>query len=170
MSAAEGKVERGQAGAKVTVASKLPMAIILQNYRPETREFKHQGSVWNETVHVNDGGPFAVIAGTAYPNGPAPDGMELPERPQMIAGYAITNNIDKDKWDRWLEANKSTPMVKNKLVFAYPTIDGVRGVAKENRDVTSGLQALNPTDDKRLPKKTGGSGRRLAVGPVEAVG
>lgn len=165
MAAAEAKVERARSGDKVTVASKLPMALILQLYRMEERQKTDRGTTWIEKEAVHDGPPFAIIAGTAYPNGPAPDGMELPEKPAMVAGYALTPNVSREKWERWLEANKSTMMVVNRLVFAYPTIDAVRSECRANRDVQSGLQPYNPQGDVRLPKKVAGNNTRK-FGPL----
>lgn len=167
MTAAESRVEKSRSGEKVTVASKMPMALILKLYRMETVTRRRDGTSWDETVAVEDGGAFAIIAGTSYPNGPPPEGVELPDRPQTIAGYALTHNVSKDKWDRWLEANKDTKMVKNHLIFAYPSLDGVRGEAREHKKAQSGLQAINPNDDPRMPKKVGR--KPLQYGSLESV-
>jgi hypothetical protein len=35
-------------------------------------------------------------------------------------GYALTEGIPKDFWERWLRQNKDAPCVVKKLVFALP--------------------------------------------------
>lgn len=138
------------AGAKVIVASKLPMALELQLCVSREQQIKNGGSVWTETIFAKDG-PIVTIHGTAYPNGQVPDGM--PDRPQMAHGAALTYGVDKDFFDRWLEQNKTSPIVVNRLVFAHEKSDSVKARAREVRDFDSGLGPLNPENDRRMPRK-----------------
>jgi hypothetical protein len=93
-----------------------------------------------------------VINGTAYPNGnTVPENM--PPRPQMATGYALTHNVSKDLFDSWLAENKDSAMVKNRLVFAYEKTDSVKDAAKDCKGVDSGLGPLIPDADRRMPKK-----------------
>jgi hypothetical protein len=108
------------AGAKVTVASKLPMKIEMQCSAKRVMQKKHLGQMWREEEYFKSG-PMHVIEGIAYPNGQLPPGM--PPRPQMVAGYALTPNVSKDLWDAWLLENKDSAMIKNRLIFAYEQID-----------------------------------------------
>ena len=151
--AAESKVSHSSAGEKITVASKLPMSFEMQCCEKRTVQMKNGNNAWNEDQYTKSG-QIAVIAGTAYPDGQPPEGM--PDRPQMASGCALTFGVDKDLFDRWLEENKRSPMVVNKLVFAHATVDGVKGIARDTKNVLSGLEALNPNGDRRMPKKLTG--------------
>lgn len=138
--------------ATVTVASKLPMKLELQCSSKRTMQKKHMGQVWREDEYYKTG-PSHVIEGTSYPAGTPPPNM--PPRPQMESGYALTFNVDKSLWDAWLAENADSPMIKNRLVFAFEKLDSVRGKAREGKDsVDSGLGPLTPdSGDRRMPKK-----------------
>ena len=62
----------GTAGAKVTVASKLPMSFEMQCCKKRVEQRRHQGEVWREEVFFKDG-PMHVINGYSYPNGQVPE-------------------------------------------------------------------------------------------------
>jgi hypothetical protein len=141
---------KGSAGAKVVVASKLPMAIELQLCTPRRVQMKSGNNAWVEEVYSKSG-PIVTIAGTAYSNGQVPEGM--PSRPQMVAGCALTFGVDKEFFERWLADNADQPMVKNRMIFAHEKLDQVRGLAQETVKSLSGLGALTPDNDRRMPKK-----------------
>lgn len=152
-------------GAKVTVASKLPMRLELQCCEKRVAQRRHMGEVWvEETYHKS--GPMHVIEGTAYPNGAPPPNM--PPRPRMICGYALTDGVDKDLWDAWLKENANSALVLNRLVFAYEKQDTVQGKARENTDVNSGLGPLEPDVDRRWPRKTV-AGRQTSAPPESSL-
>lgn len=149
---------KSYAGEKITIASKLPMALQLQLCAPRTEERKERATTWNETVYFKVG-PVVVINGTAFPNADIPENME---RPQMIGGCALTSGVDRDWWEQWLEQNKTAPFIQSGLVFAQPTIDGIRGQAKEHLKLDSMLGPIKHGKDKdgnpiitdtRMPKK-----------------
>jgi hypothetical protein len=147
-------------GATVTVASKLPMRLELQCSVKRMTQQKHLGQMWKEEIFYKSG-PMQVIWGTAHPNGQLPAGM--PPRPRMIAGYALTDGVDKELWDAWAKENADSALIKNRLVFAFEKLDSVQGRCREFDDVNSGLGALGsnvppgqeaiPDNDRRLPKK-----------------
>ena len=138
-------------GATVTVASKLPMKLELQCCSKRTLQRRAQGVVWQEVEYYKSG-PAVVIEGTSYPVGTPPPNM--PPRPRMESGYALTFGVSKDLWDQWLLENKDSAVVKNKLVFAYEKADSVKGQAKDGKDLDSGLGPLRPDDnDRRMQKK-----------------
>ena len=152
------------AGAKVTVASKLPMALELQLCDKRTTQVRNGNNSWNEEVFVKSG-KIVTINGTAYPAGQPPEGM--PDRPSMIAGAALTPGVDKAFWDAWLAQNKDTPMVKNGMVFAHEKIDAVKGKARDAKNVLSGLDPINPKGDRRMPRKLKGKVGSITVGEDE---
>lgn len=174
--AAVSKVKPGHAGGKVIVASKLPMALELQLEVKTTTMHRYKGEVWPEEVYAKQGDIF-TIAGTAYPVGAPPEGVEWADRPKMIAGYALTYNVDAEFWEKWLEQKGDTPMVKNRLIFAFPDEASVRAECKNNREVDSFLGPIkhsrdkdgNPQiDDPRNPKKLRARDRKLAAGVMSA--
>jgi hypothetical protein len=119
---------------------------------------KDRSTTWEERVSVGTG-PIVIIAGTGFPNGPTPEDME---RPRMMTGAALTFGVDRDWFEQWLEQNAEFPPVKNHLIFAHKTEDGVRGLAKEYKDIESGLGPIKHSKnadgedvitDPRVPKK-----------------
>jgi hypothetical protein len=143
---------RSYAGGKVTVCSKLPMALELQLSEPMPTQMRYKQEVWVETVYVKSG-PIVVIQGTSYPIGAPPEGVVWPERPQMTNGYAMTHGVDADFWEKWKEQNKTTDMVRNKMVFAQEDLEDAKAEAAENRSRDSGFGPIKPDSDKRMPKK-----------------
>jgi hypothetical protein len=140
----------GTAGAKVTVASRLPMRFEMQTCKKRIEQRRHQNQCWREEIYFKDG-PMHVINGTAYPNGTVPEGF--PPRPEMVAGYALTHGVDAYLYDAWAIENKDTDMLRNKLVFAFEKLDSTKGMAKDCKDLDSGLGPLVPDTDRRMPKK-----------------
>ena len=163
-------VKPSSAGGKVTVASKLPMSLLLQICSSRTETRRDRATIWQEEVFFKTG-PVVVIRGTAYPNGEVPEGM--PERPRMVAGYALTPGVDEDWWNTWVEQNAEFPAVKAGLVFAFPKMDAIIGCAKEHRDLDSNLGPLRPArdgnqeTDPRMPRKLS-LRERLAADAVAA--
>lgn len=150
----------GTAGTKIIVASKLPMALELQHCVKRTMQMKNGNTAWKEDVWVKSG-QIVVINGTSYPNGQLPDGM--PDRPQMRSGAALTYGVDKDFFDKWLEQNKDSEMVKNGLIFAAEKGEDVSAEARARVKTLSGLEPLNPEGDRRMPKKINGRVGSIAV-------
>jgi hypothetical protein len=141
----------GTAGAKVTVASRLPFKLELQTCSKRVVQAKHQGQAWREEEYYKSG-PIAIINGTAYPNGTVPANM--PPQPQLATGFALTHGVPKDLWDAWFEENKNSAVITNRLVFAFEKVDSVQGMARENKSADSGLGPLTPdSGDRRMPRK-----------------
>lgn len=125
------------AGAKVTVACKLPQGLVLRGFSPTIeRESVMGGGSREMTIHRPDG-RRVVIHGTAhFPN----------QRPEcsIVAGYALTKNVDKDLWDMWYAANKSAPYVVNRSVFAFEKQDSVYAEARNSEKIPSGFEGIDP--------------------------
>jgi len=72
----------------------------------------------------------------------------------MEGGYALTHNVPEDVWNKWLEDNKGSDMVKKRLVFAATTADRVDGMIDDNVQTMSGLEPIDPdkppTDVRRV--------------------
>ncbi len=135
----------GHAGEKVTVACKLPHGLILQicdmvddteTVPNGSRQIKR--AVWRDERHV--------VEGVALPFGSMP-------KLHHIGGYALTPNIPRDFWERWLHDNADLPAVKNGMIFAHTGTAHVEGEAKEKAGLKSGLEPIDQEKDPRMPKR-----------------
>lgn len=74
------------------------------------------------------------------------------QRISMIGGFAITENVPKDFFDKWMRDNATHPAVKNGLIFHHKQLASVVEMGNEREgDVRSGLDPIDP-------KNTGVSG------------
>lgn len=133
------------AGAKVTVACKLPHGLRIRAFTFGSEHEQVMGGGSREVKIARATGEAILIHGVAHPFG------VVPPCP-IIGGYAITHGVDKDTWDNWYEHNKHTDMVRNKMVFAYDEgkQSHVEGEAKENAERLSGLEPLHLDSDGQL--------------------
>lgn len=158
------------AGAKVVVASKMPMALLLQLCKfQDVRLPDGRGGYFTEKNAVKVG-PVVRINGTAYPRGEPPEGFR--DRPEMVAGCALTRGVDKEWWDKWVEQNAEAPYVKSGLLFAFEKTEAVRAQARERADLDSGLGPIVPArdgviQDPRMPRPIKGIELRGEAGPTD---
>jgi hypothetical protein len=131
--------ERSDAGAKVTVACKLPAGIIIRGFREVMEREAVLGGGTREFPVYRPTDKSHEINGTATPYGKAP-------KCQIVAGFALTPNVDKGLFDNWFDANKESRMVKDNLIFAYESADRVHGRARENEKVLTGFEMIDPDD------------------------
>ena len=132
---------RANSTATVTVACKMPAGMILRNYRFEDRNEPLMGGGYH-TVKV------AVALDEEYRiNGNAVAQNKAPHCDIIggLDGYALTYGVPKDFWERWLEANKTAPFVKNHLIFAHTIGNSTTDMAKERKGLRSGLERLDPS-------------------------
>lgn len=167
--AATSRVVKSHAGAKVVVASKLPMALELSLETKTIQERRFQGSIWTEEVYVPvPDTPKVTISGTNYPIGAPPPGVLWPERPRMARGAALTFNVDKDFWETWAKQKKDSPFIKNNLVAAFDNEADARAWAGEHQKQKSGLDPMIPDTDPRWPRKVSAiEARKVAQGEDE---
>lgn len=142
----------------VTVASKLPMSIVIQLDAPRTARVTGQFGSVEETVFVPTGESY-VINGTAYPTGQPPKGF--PRRAGMIeddsGGYALTPNVPAEFFAEWLKQKAGTEIVRNGLIKANADLDDLAADAAEHAKQDSGLGPMNPDGDRRSPKPANAS-------------
>lgn len=141
-----GEASVSSAGAKVTVACKMPNGIRIRAYRMvETTEPIFGGG--RRTLQVGEPcSDYVTIHGTSVPVG-------MPSRILNVEGYAITSGVPKDIWDSWLKDNAQSAIVKNKLVYADEDKDYVEDWAKEHgAETRSGLEPFMPDGDPRGPR------------------
>lgn len=63
---------------------------------------------------------------------------------QVIGGHGITENVDKEHFEKWLSMHKESPMVKNGLVFAHEKAANTSAQANASVENPSGFEALDP--------------------------
>lgn len=130
------------AGAKVTVACKIPNGLRLRVFQMIKSQELVMGGGVREMQIANPVGEPILINGPAVPFGAIPNFL-------IVGGYALTEGVDKETWDAWLAANKESQMVKNKLVFAYEKDGMAAGAAHEHEEIRTGLEPMVPDTDPR---------------------
>ena len=140
-------------GETVTVACKLGVAYYdIYLCRKETVSENTQTGPRDITRFTPQRETTVRLRGTAYPRGTVPDGF--PEKPLIVEGAALNPGISKEFWDTWADQNRLNPLVMNRMIFADINLDFVKGIAKETKDMQSGLEPINPKKDARIPKST----------------
>lgn len=62
----------------------------------------------------------------------------------VIGGYGLTEDVDRDFFEKWLAANKDSAAVKNNLIFAQERATNARAEAKEKAKVKNGFEGIDP--------------------------
>jgi hypothetical protein len=138
-------------GATVTVACKLPHGIWLRIFRRKTtKESTPQGF---RDVDIMEELPQRVRV-----NGWAVAQNKAPPHP-VVGGYALTPGIPKEFWETWLEQNRTSDIVQNKIIYAHVEESSVTSQAVDQEKVRSGLERLDPDNlpkgIQRAPKRDG---------------
>ena len=127
----------------VTVCSKLPFALILRTF--DMVDFDEPTPSGLRTIkRAMQVGPEIRIEGCATPFGIPKD---------LRGGYALTSNVPKDFFDRWLSENKEHDAVKNQLIFASERRETAERMAQDRSQTKSGLEPLMQDGDKRLSRR-----------------
>jgi hypothetical protein len=140
----------------VTVACKLPHGLWLKVFRTEDWDEPVMGGGYRKTTRAVELPEHRVLIGGVA----APFGMS-PASP-MVAGYALTHGVPAAVWEKWLDDNKDSDIVRKKLIFAYAKEADTAAAAKENEGRRSGLEPLDPTN---LPRDF--QARRPGLGQLE---
>lgn len=122
----------------VSVACKLPNGFILREFKPaQESELVLGGGARDLTVH-RETGRQVEVKGVAYRFGMAP--------PILVNGYRVTPNVPKDLWDGWLEANRDSDLVRNRIVFADVQDSEIKARTRESEAVPTGFEGIDPDD------------------------
>lgn len=119
----------------VTVACKIPNGLSLRIMEPYTEnELVMGGGTREVTKHREIGEPVRI------------KGNSSPEGTMIVThgGYALTTGVSADFWEKWLEQNKDTALVKNNLIYALPREDSAAAKGREYEKVTSGQERIDP--------------------------
>lgn len=60
----------------------------------------------------------------------------------VIGGYGLTENVDKDYFEKWLKQHSNQRYVKGEMVFAQAKTNSAQSKASENATVKTGLEGL----------------------------
>ncbi|ELY4860545.1 hypothetical protein SM110_004303 [Cronobacter sakazakii] len=96
-----------------------------------------------------------IVVGCKLPNGLVveQDGYTVTlngaNSSNVVGGYGLTEGVDKDAFEKWMEVHKNQPYVKNELVFAQAKANSAQSKATENASIKSGLEGL--PQDKPAP-------------------
>jgi hypothetical protein len=96
-----------------------------------------------------------IVVGCKLPNGLVveQDGYTVTlngaNSSNVVGGYGLTEGVDKDAFEKWMEVHKNQLYVKNELVFAQAKANSAQSKATENASVKSGLEGL--PQDKPAP-------------------
>jgi hypothetical protein len=130
-------------GETVSVASKLPMGIVLQLYdfKPRHEPVMGGGAREYKQAEPRHGATF-IVDGNSFAQNVGPQS-------QIAGGFAITHGVPKAFWEEWLDQNKHADYVVNGMIFAHAEAASTVAHAKDNEGEKSGLERLDP---KNLPK------------------
>lgn len=67
----------------------------------------------------------------------------------VIGGHGITENVDREFFDKWLSLHKDSAAVKGGFIFAHDKTNSVKSEAEEKKDNRNGFEGLDP--DKPAP-------------------
>jgi hypothetical protein len=125
--------------AEVVIGCKLPNGMILELMPLPPKELKEQ------QLHPGPPGKRVTLKGAnslrTHKRQPSPAAYD----------YAVTS-VDKAFWDAWLERNREMDFIRNGLVFEAPNLNAANAIAKERAKTPTGMEALNPEKDPRMPK------------------
>jgi hypothetical protein len=136
--------------ATVVVGCRIPFGLVLQTYVMVDA---------SESVMNGPGRDFKIARKT--PHRYVLNGNRVrvgqDRRWEIQNGAGLTAGIPADVWDKWYEDNKNEPIVKNKLVFAHARQVEVVAMAKDAKQIRTGLEPFNPDgSDPRKPKPPAG--------------
>ena len=117
----------------------------------ESRDVQEPGLNGTESVtRWYKTGEIVRIRGLSYPVGSVPDGFG--DKPMVVAGFAVTHNVDKAFWDAWLAQHQDYPPVKGGFLFASPSRQEGTAQAKDHNGVPqfSPIDPKNPADKRVL--------------------
>lgn len=126
-------------GATVSVGLKLPHGLILKVYDMISSNELVMGGGTREVKKAQQMGETYLLKGylTRKKN-------RKETAPLVIGGYAITSGIPKDFFDKWLEQNKDSDLVRNNLIFAQGTSDRAGDQADDQESTKNGLEPIDP--------------------------
>lgn len=138
MSIDEKNAEALTARKTVTVACKLPHGVVIRDF---TKTVQHENVMGGGSRRIDVYRPVGKRIRIKGPQVPTPF-LRLVE---IAGGYAITDGVDAEIFQRWMNWNKDSQAVVGELIFGYEDRDRVIGMARERANVKSGVEPLDVT-------------------------
>jgi hypothetical protein len=138
------------AGEKVVVASKLQFPLRIRNFRMVNVTEQRPNAPSKEISQAEALLDTFVVHGVAKLRGAGR--ADITDNRRMNFGYAFTEGIDKESYDRWAHDNKDQPFMTNKLVFAMPDLREAEAKAKDNEKRITMHEPIDPAGDTRTNK------------------
>jgi len=138
----------------VTIACKVPMGMRLYLYREEEYDEPMFGGGYK---HLKRFVPMPDTQIVVRGPGRATNMMPLDQIDQFApGGYGLTPGVPRDWWEQWLKWNKDSHVVRNKVIFAADDTPRAAAQAREQKEIESGLQPVDPQNiHKRIPRSRG---------------
>lgn len=73
----------------------------------------------------------------------------------IVGGYGMTPNVPADFMALWFKKNAKHPAVLNHSIFIHSQEDGARAIAKEQQEIETGLQPIDPIKQNMLNNDDG---------------
>lgn len=139
--------EMDVSGRTVTIACNAPSGLILRTHI-QVKNPQPQGPHGREPDMMSIPDPDQKPIRVRGPNvGRGADAGMI--RHTIAGGYGLTRNVPKDFWLKWLEENKNSPLVKNKVIFACDTAQA----AEEEAVKLNTKSGFEPMDPEAAPKE-----------------
>jgi hypothetical protein len=120
----------------VTVACKMPHGVVIRDFVKTTVHEQVMGGGSRPVEVFRPVGPKIRIKGPTVP-------ALFVRHVEVVGGYAITEGVPADVFERWVETNKEAPFIANELIYGHEKGDRVRSWAKERDEVRSGMEPLS---------------------------
>lgn len=124
----------------VSVACKMPNGLILRTFVPNTETELVLGGGSRDVTVYRQTEDQVIIKGTAARVGD-------PRPPILVeGGYRITPNVPKALYDAWYEANKTSDLVRNRLIYASESRADAEAFSRDNEKTETGLEGIDPAN------------------------
>ena len=124
-------------GSTVTVALKAPHGLKLRLFEFKETEVAVLGGGLKSQKEAFPIDGEVVLNGTSMKKEDAPHCL-------IIDGFALTPNVNKEFFDKWMTQNKDHHIVKNGLIFACASQHDAQDQANARVALKSGLEPLDP--------------------------
>ena len=154
--------------AKVLVACKMPNGLRLRLFDMISKDYPMFGGGLKTVTEAVFNGEEVVLNGNVAPWGSMPRYQVLGGADNANPGYAVTA-VEESFWDRWLEQNKDSDLVKGGIVFAADRMRELHAQAVDQQDagIKSGLEPLDPENPPRVIARDPKLGKKVKITPAD---
>lgn len=122
----------------VTIACKMPHGIVIRDHDEATVHENVMGGGSRKVKVFRPVGRPIRIKGPVVPD-------QFIRLVEVVGGYAITEGVDLDLFEKWMRWNREAPYVTNKLIYGDEDGSKVRAWARDHDSVRSGMEPLDVT-------------------------